>query len=232
MLAAALAAGLYAGEPSGVDAGQVLDSYLLASRTQRQRLNGSTAEVSFEAEIPKLHKMGRLSALRRVSRLGRLTYDILRYEGDNSVKNNVIARYLSAEVQVRESSDDSLSIIPQNYKFSYRGTRHFEGRRVYAFDVKPRAKRKGLFKGSIWIDAEDYLLVRETGRFVRNPSVFIKKVQFTRDYQHKDGLAVVTRLETTVETRVVGPAHMTVNYADYRFEPSFVNVGLIQTDSQ
>ena len=74
--------------------------------------------------------------------------------------------------------------------------------------------------------------MRETGRFVKNPSIFIKNVHFTRDYQHKDGLAVVARLETTVETRVVGPAHMTVYYADYRFEPSSVEVGLIPTDSQ
>ena len=135
-------------------------------------------------------------------------------------------------MQVRESGDNSLSIIPENYKFSYRGARFFEGRRIYVFDLKPRAKRKGLFKGSLWIDARNYLPVRESGRFVKNPSIFIKNVQFTRDYQHKDGLAVVTRLETTVETRVVGPARMTVHYADYRLAPSPVNVGLVQTDSQ
>ena len=69
-------------------------------------------------------------------------------------------------------------------------------------------------------------------RSVKNPSVFIKRVQFTRDYQTTNGLAVVARLETTVETRVVGPAHMTVYYADYHFEPSSVEVGLIATDSQ
>jgi hypothetical protein len=216
----------------GDDSSRILDSYLAASRSQQERLNGSTAEVSIDAEIPKLHKKGRLAALRRISRLGRITYDILRFEGDNSVKNEVIARYLAAEVQLREARDPSLSIVPENYKFSYKGHRRFEGRTVYVFDLKPRAKRKGLFKGSLWIDAQNYLPVRETGFLVKNPSVFIKKVQFTRDYETTNGLAVVARLETTVETRIVGEAHMTVHYADYRFEPSSAEVGLIATDSQ
>ena len=220
-----------AAEPPSLES-RILDSYLAVSRSQQERLNGSTAEVSIDAELPGLNKKGRLSALRRISRLGRITYDILRFEGDNAIKNDLIARYLSAEVQVRESRDQSLAIVPENYKFSYKGLRYFDGRTLHVFDLKPRAKRKGLFKGTLWIDAQTYLPVRESGLLVKNPSVFIRKVQFTRDYQTTNGLAVVARLETTVETRVVGQAHMTVHYADYRFEPSPVEAGLITTDSQ
>lgn len=226
-----LPAALAAADPSHVESDQILGSYLAVSRAQSDRLKGSTAEISIEAEIPRLQKKGRLSALRRISRLGRITYDILRFEGDNSVKNNVIARYLSAELKVRESGDASLSIVPANYKFSYKGARELEGRLAHLFELKPRVKRKGLFKGFLWLDTETYLPVRESGRFVKNPSIFIKKVQFTRDYQVQDGVAVVARLETAVETRVAGPARMTVQYSDYRFEPSSVNVGLLPPDS-
>ena len=219
-------AGLLALEP-GDESGQILGSYLAASRAQSQRLNGSTAEVSIDAEIPRIHKTGRLAAIRRISKLGRLTYDVLRFEGDNSVKNNVIARYLSAEAQVRETGTASLAITPDNYKFSYKGRREWRGRSIHVFELKPRAKRKGLFKGTLWVDAQSYLPVREAGQFVKNPSIFIKKMQFTRDYQMQDGVAVVAILESTVDTRLVGKARLTVRYADYRMEPP----GLI-TDSQ
>ena len=221
-----------AAEPPKVDANQILDFYLYASRNQRDRLNGTVAEVSIDAEVPKLRKKGRLSALRRISRLGRLTYDVLQFEGDNSVKNHVIARYLSAEAQVRDSEDASMAIVPENYKFSYRGLRALNGRSVHQFELKPRAKRKGLFKGSLWIDAETYLPVREAGRFVKNPSIFIKGVEFTRDYRMENGLSVPDHLETTVQTRVVGPAHMTVHYTDHRFEPSAVEVAQYPADNQ
>ena len=219
-------------EPPKFDPAQILDSYLTASRGQRERLNGSVAQVSIDADVPRLHKHGRLNALRRISRIGRLTYDILRFEGDNSVKNHVIARYLSAEAQVRESGDASMAILRENYKFSYKGLREMDGRSAHQFELKPRARRKGLFKGSLWIDAKTYLPIREAGRFVKNPSVFIKSVEFRRDYRIENGLAVLDLLETTVETRVVGPAHMTVHYADYRFEPSEAEVGQISTDNQ
>lgn len=219
-------------EPARFDPTQILDSYFSASRSQRDRLNGSVAQVSIDAEVPRLNKKGRLNGLRRISRLGRLTYDILRFEGDNSVKNHVIARYLSAEAQVRESGDASMAIVPENYKFSYKGRREIGGHSVHQFELKPRARRKGLFKGNLWIDAKTYLPLREAGRFVKNPSVFIKSVDFTRDYRMENGLAVPDRLETTVDTRVVGPAHMTVHYDDYRFEPFVLEVGQIPTDNQ
>ena len=34
---------------------------------------------------------------------------------------------------------------------------------TYVFQVTPRKKRAGLFKGEIWIDAATYLRVQETG---------------------------------------------------------------------
>jgi hypothetical protein len=227
-----LVAASMAAEPAPDASGPILDSYLAAARSQGERLNGSTAEVSIDAEIPRLQKKGRLAAIRRISNLGRLTYDILRFEGDSSVKSNVIARYLSAEAQVRETGTSSMAITPANYKFSYKGLKELEGRRLHQFELKPRAKRKGLFKGTLWVDPATYLPVRETGQFVKNPSIFIKRVQFTRDYQIQNGVAVVARLETTVQTRVAGPARMTVRYADYQLDPAVAGVRMLQTDSQ
>jgi hypothetical protein len=227
-----LAAGLLLAEPPNYDSGRILNAYFAAARGQQDRLNGSTAEIRIDAEIPKLHKHGRLSALRHVSRLGRLTYDVLRFEGDNSVKSDVIARYLTAEAQARESNDSSMAIIPGNYNFSYKGARVFEGRKVHVFALKPRHKSKGLFKGQLWVDAQTFLPVREAGSLVKSPSVFIKKVEFTRDYETTHGLAVLARMETTVETRVVGPAHMTVEYADYHFDGPADEDALASADSQ
>jgi len=58
-------------------------------------------EVDIEASLPKLKKHGRLHGLRRISRLGRITYEALHFEGDNSVKTHVIARYLAAEAEAQ-----------------------------------------------------------------------------------------------------------------------------------
>ena len=105
-------------------------NYTAASEQQERAFNGSSMEVDIEASLPKLKRQGRLHALRHISRLGRITYEALRFEGDNSVKNHVIARYLSAEAQSQAEGSPSLAVTPANYKFKYKGQAQTGGRTV------------------------------------------------------------------------------------------------------
>ena len=63
------------------------------------------------------------------------------------------------------------AISPANYKFSYKGTNELQGRMVHVYQVKPREKRVGLFKGRIYIDVYTGSLVRAEGRPVKSPSL-------------------------------------------------------------
>jgi hypothetical protein len=206
------------GEPGSPAAETILANYCAATRQRETALNGASMEVNIAASLPKLKKQGRLHALRHISRLGRITYEALRFEGDNTVKNNVIARYLTAEVQTQNVQMGSLAVTPENYKFKYKRLEELEGRSVHVFQVTPRKKRVGLYKGEIWIDAETYLRVRESGRLVKNPSIFLKKVEFVRKYDIRDGVPVPRRIESLVHTRLVGPAELTVEFTN--FEPA------------
>jgi len=73
-----------------------------------------------EGRIPKLKKEGRLHALRRISSLGRITYEMLKFDGDSTVKRQVIARYMEAEVEAQKDPSPAMAITPQNYKFRYK----------------------------------------------------------------------------------------------------------------
>ncbi len=72
----------------------------------------------------------------------------------------------------------------------------------------------GLFKGELWVDADTFLPLRESGRFVKNPSVFLKKIEFVRDYEIKDGIAFPRHIESTVDTRFWGPAQMSISFTN------------------
>ena len=180
--------------------------------------------------MPKLKKHGRLQALRRISSLGRITYEALRFEGDNTVKNHVIAKYLSAEAQSQTDVSNSLAVTPANYKFKYKGILQSGEQTVQVFQVTPRHKVVGLFKGEIWIDATTYLPVRESGRFVKSPSFFLKKIEFVREYDIKDGISVPRQVHTIVDTRLVGPAELTIDFHNVSLaqgprQPDTVEVG-------
>ncbi|MBL8174713.1 MAG: hypothetical protein JNK48_08585 [Bryobacterales bacterium] len=191
----------------------VLSRYLEASKNQQQQMRGVSMDVNMTAELPKMKKRGRLQALRSISRIGRITYDALRFEGDNTVKKEVIARFLSTEV---ESTDKTAPpITPDFYKFKYKGIEDREGQQVHVLQLTPKKKMAGTFKGELWLDQETCLPVREAGRLAKNPSVFIKRFDFVRQYQVRDGMAVPTHTTGTVETRLWGKAEMSIDYSNF-----------------
>jgi hypothetical protein len=195
---------------TGPDA--VVENYWAASRQQQQAFQGSSMEVDIEASLPKLQKHGRLQGLRRISRLGRITYEALHFEGDNSVKHHVIARYLAADSESQAEGAPSLAVTPANYKFKYKGPAQPNDQAVEVFEVTPKRKVAGLFKGEIWIDAKTFMCVRQSGRLVTTSSIFLKKIEFVKEYEIQGGISVPRQIRSTVYTRLVGPAELTIDF--------------------
>ena len=193
----------------------IVENYCTAALAQAQRVQGATMEVEMDASLPSLKKHGRLHALRRISPLGLIRYDMARFEGDNIVNKEIITRYLTAEVEARKQQSPLVAVTPRNYKFKYKGLKTSEGRDVHVFEVTPRQKREDLFKGEVWIDARTYLKVQESGYLVKNPSMFLKKVAFIRKYEIRDGISVPVKVLSVAEVRFVGKAELTIDFTNF-----------------
>jgi len=191
----------------------IVDKYVDATQMQQESLRGVQMEVNIDAQLPKLEKHGKLRALRKISRLGLITYKALGFSGDNTVKQEVITRYLAAESTARENG--TIAITPANYKFRYLGRISQRGVVLQVLGVTPRKKAVGLFKGEIWIDSESGMPIRESGVFVKTPSVFLKKIAFVRDYQLRDGVAYPVHIQSTVDTRIVGRAELEISFSNF-----------------
>jgi len=193
----------------------IVEHYCMATAAQQKVLQGASMEVEMDASLPKLKKHGRLHALRRISPLGLIRYDMARFEGDNIVNKEIISRYLSAEVETGKQQTPQLAVTPLNYKFKYKGLRRAEGRDVHVFEVTPRQKREELFKGELWIDATTFLKVQESGYLVKNPSLFLKKVAFIRKYEIRDGISVPVKVLSVANVRFVGKAELTIDFTNF-----------------
>lgn len=172
-------------------------------------------EVEIAASLPSLKKQGKLHALRRISEIGRITYEALRFEGDGTIKSQVISRYLSAELESQKAESPSLAVTPENYKFKYKGRNQADGREVHIFEVTPRKKVVGMFKGEVWIDAQTYLRVQESGTLVKRPSVFLKKVAFVRKYIINNGISVPLQVKSVADVRMFGKAELTIDFSHF-----------------
>lgn len=196
----------------------IVEHYTTATRGQEQALKGASMEVDIAASLPKLKKQGKLHALRRISQIGRITYEALRFEGDGTIKSQVISRYLSAEMEVQQATAPSIAVTPENYKFKYKGRAQADGRDVHVFEVTPRKKLVGMFKGEVWIDAETYLRVQESGTLVKRPSVFLKKVAFVRKYVIQNGVSVPLQIKSIADVRLFGKAELTIDFSHFSVE--------------
>ena len=126
--------------PAALAPTTILENYCVASRGQEQSVRGASMEVDIEASLPRLKKQGRLHALRHISTLGRITYEALRFDGDGTVKNQVIARYLTAEAEAQKERAPSLAVTPENYKFKYKASQPHGGPRRLCFPGRRRGR--------------------------------------------------------------------------------------------
>jgi MucB/RseB N-terminal domain len=206
------------GTPAEMDptASDVLDRYVKAIQLQESRAQAVSMDVDMDADLPQLKKHGRFHAFRFITRLGQVFYDKRRFEGDGTIKKEVIGRYLQAEKDAKSEYGSAAAVTPANYKFKYKGMTDYAGRPAYVFQVSPRKKRLGLYKGELWVDKETDLPLRQWGELVRNPSMFLKSVYFVRDYTICDGVSVPRRLISDVGTRLFGKAHLTIWYENVK----------------
>ena len=192
---------------------EIVEKYVSSIGAQQESLRGLAMEVEINADLPKMHKSGKLSALRMISKVGRISYKVLTFSGDTTIKNEVIARFLTTEQTQSQKDNSSMAITPSNYKFKYKARLEQDNQAVYVFELKPKQKRDGLFKGELWIDAKTYLPVKENGNLVKTPSVFLKKVEFTREYEIVEGMAVPKHWETKADVRGFGRLDLNITYS-------------------
>jgi hypothetical protein len=211
LAAVALAPLLRAAEPASVDSvSGAAEAFARYTAGPEHAAPWSVETVEIDASLPKLAKTGRLRALRRLLPFGRPEYQVIELDGDKTVKQEVINRYLREEVKAAEIPRSSVAITPANYRFHYKGTVEAAGSTLYAFSITPRKKREGLIKGELWLDGETGAAVRQSGYLVKRPSIFVKRIEVTRATELCKGVAEVRITHLTIDTRLVGRAELTI----------------------
>jgi hypothetical protein len=196
----------------------IVRNYCAAERRQALVLRRASMEVDIQASLPGLKKEGRFHGLRRISPLGLISYERRRFEGDKTVRNQVILRYLAAEEETQKEDSPARAVTPDNYKFKFKRKAGLDGRAVYVFGVTARRKRQGLFDGELWIDAATYLRVREAGRLVHVGSFFVKKNAFVRTYEIRGGISVPHGMQSTADIRLVGKAELNIAFSNFSLD--------------
>ena len=193
-----------------------LECYQRKLAAQAQFLAEYSAATTIRAELPGSSQQGEFELLRHYTAPNTLQFKAVKYTGDGFVKSNVITRLLQSEVEHVSKGQSALTAIsPDNYKFSYKGVEQAGDQPLYVYEVKPREKRPGLFKGKIYLDAFTGGLRKAEGVIVKSPSFWVKKIEFTQEYADFGSFTFPVHMHSVASTRLIGQAVVDVTIRDY-----------------
>jgi hypothetical protein len=147
---------------------------------------------------------------------GTKRFDVLSEDGWKSANKHVLLKMLESESETSlPNTRPKTRLVPGNYEFQLIGTEYLQGRPAYVIDAIPERSDKYLFRGRVWVDAEDFAVARIEGEPAKNPSFWTRSVHFVQQY-HKSGAFWFPSSTTSVtEARIVGTTDVSIRYFDY-----------------
>src|ERR1700719_619888 len=144
-------------------------------------------------------------------------FSIVSETGSELLQGRVLKRLLEAEVEAMQLDQRRQTAMnPENYEFRLVGNEEMTcGLEFYVLEVTPRIKNKFLFRGRIWVEAQDFAIARMEGEPAKNPSWWTKRNDIHVTYQKVGDFWLPARNETNTQVRIVGHTLLTIVYQDY-----------------
>ena len=201
--------------PAIPDAAEVVSRMMQRDSQRQAALNGYTALRRYTLDNKSRHA----SMLVRTTCLpdGTKQFAIAEEAGSGAVRRHVFHKILDEETNAsRPELRDRSRMIPENYTFRIVGAEKIEDRSTYVIEVAPKTESKYLIAGKIWVDSEDYALVRVDGKPAKNPSFWTKSVHFIHSYEKDGPFWFPASNRSVTDARIFGRTDLTIEYFDYK----------------
>jgi hypothetical protein len=144
------------------------------------------------------------------------TFAVTSEKGSGLIRHMALNPLISSEIETAAGKEHHDSAIaPDNYTLTLLGEQQVGPYRCFVMQAAPKRKDKYLFEGKLWIDVEDYAVVRIEGHPARKLSFWIERADFVRQYQKIGGFWLPQRDETFVQVRLYGKKVLTIDHQDY-----------------
>lgn len=143
-------------------------------------------------------------------------FEVVSEEGWEAANKHVLRKMLTSEEETSVPGQQNKTQLSfDNYDFRIAGTEDIDDRPAYLLDVLPKRRDKYLFRGRIWIDAEDFALVRAEGQPAKNPSFWTRSIRFTQRCSTQGQFWFATRTQSVTEALLFGQTDVTISYFGY-----------------
>jgi hypothetical protein len=202
--------------PASLTGDEVVAKMLERNQLRNEQLQQYSAVRTYEIRNPE----GKLAA-QAVVRVeyqapDKKTFNKTSEKGSGIVRHMVFDHLIQSESETssgREHHDSA--ITSANYTFTLAGEEDLSPYHCFVVEAAPKRKEKYLFEGKIWIDAEDFAVVKIAGHPAKKPSFWINRAEFVRQYQRIAGFWLPFRDETSVDVKMYGKRIFTIDHQQY-----------------
>jgi outer membrane lipoprotein-sorting protein len=147
---------------------------------------------------------------------GTKEFSIRSEKGSKLIIDRIFKRMLQTEKEaVSEENQSRVALNRENYRFALAGYETTQAGPSYVLSVEPRTENKLLYRGRIWVDAEDFAVVRIEAAPAKNPSFWTKETKIEQVYTKVGNFWLPISNRSSSEIRLGGHANFTIDYQDY-----------------
>jgi hypothetical protein len=221
LIAAIAASGSARGEtpsPEPLSCDTIVERLIAANARRAEALRGYRCKRFYHLDYSGF--LGRHEAEMQVQAAyiapDRKDFKIVSESGSKLLLSRVLLKLLDSEQEAQRQQDrQELELTPKNYEFALADTQHTTDGNFYVLDVTPRRKTKYLYRGKIWVEAQDFAVARMEGEPVKNPSFWISHTQIEYRWANIAGFWLPVHNRSETQVRMGGKALLTIGYTDY-----------------
>jgi hypothetical protein len=144
------------------------------------------------------------------------SFTVTSESGSGLVRHMALNPLINSEIEAaagKEHHDSAIST--DNYSLNLLGEQQLGPYRCFVAEAVPKRRAKYLFEGRVWIDANDYSVVRIEGHPATKLSFWIQHAEFVRQYQKVDRFWLPEKDQTLVQVRLYGTKILKIDHRNY-----------------
>ncbi len=143
---------------------------------------------------------------------GTKEFAVISESGSSLLRKHVLHKLLESEHEAASdaANRDAALLSTANYRFSLLGCESGDSRPLYVMRVEPLRKAKFLYRGTIWIDSQDFAVTRIEAEPAKNPSFWTIRSQIHHQYQKIGEFYLPALNQTVTDVRLGGKAILTI----------------------
>ncbi|MGB6689701.1 MAG: hypothetical protein WBE76_17835 [Terracidiphilus sp.] len=149
------------------------------------------------------------------------SYQILSQSGSGIIIKFGLDPLLENEKRINDPADREASwFTSANYEMKLKSgqTERVNGHDCLALSITPKHKAANLLIGTIWVDANDYTILRIGGISSKRPTIWSGPAHMVRDYAEFSGFSEATHARAVSDSTIFGRSIVTIDYDGYQIE--------------